>query len=229
VYRGHAQPGVGPFSEANRFWFNRRLKPHTFDLQTARELLAADGFRKDGETLRDSAGHAVEFSLITNSGNRARERAVALIQQDLSALGIHLNIVTLDFPALIQRISQTFQYETCLLGLINVDLDPSGQMNYWLSSGANHAWNPNQKTPATPWEAEMDRLMRSQASTIDPARRKAQFDRVQEIVWQEAPFLYLVNTDALVAASPRLRNLAPAVLRPQLLWNVDQLYFERGK
>lgn len=40
---------------------------------------------------------------------------------------------------------------------------------------------------------------------------------------------YLVNTDALVAASPALRNLAPSVLRPQLLWNIDQLYFDRGK
>jgi peptide/nickel transport system substrate-binding protein len=229
VYRGHAQPGVGPFSAANHFWFNQKLKPHPFDLKTAQQLLASDGFRKDGEILRDSAGHAVEFSLITNSGNRARERAAALIQQDLAALGIRLNIVTLDFPALIQRISQTFQYETCMLGLINVDLDPNGQMNIWLSSSANHAWNPNQKAPATPWEAEIDRLMRSQASTIDPARRKAQFDRVQEIVWQEAPVLYLVNTNALVAASPALRNLSPSVLRPQLLWNIDQLYFEKGK
>lgn len=189
VYHGHAQPGVGPFSAANRFWFNRQLKPHAFDLKMSEQLLATDGFHKDGEVLRDSGGHAVEFSLVTNSGNRARERAAALIQQDLAALGIRLNIVTLDFPALIQRISQTFQYETCLLGLINVDLDPNGQMNVWLSSSVNHAWNPNQKTPATPWEAEIDRLMRSQASTIDPARRKSQFDRVQEIIWQEAPVL----------------------------------------
>jgi peptide/nickel transport system substrate-binding protein len=106
-------------------------------------LLAADGFHKDGQTLRDASGHAVEFSVVTNSGNRARERAAAMVQQDLSALGIRLNIVTLDFPALIQRISQSFQYETCLLGLTNVDLDPDGQMNLWLSSSANHAWNPN--------------------------------------------------------------------------------------
>jgi peptide/nickel transport system substrate-binding protein len=227
VYRGHAQPGIGPFSPANRFWFNQKLKPHEFDLKLAGQLLAADGFHKNGETLLDSAGHAVEFSVITNSGNPSRERAAALIQQDLAALGIRLNIVTLDFPALIQRISQSLQYETCLLGLVNIDLDPDGQMNVWLSSSANHAWNPNQKTPATPWEAEMDRLMRAQASALDPARRKALFDRVQEIVWQEAPMLYLVNTDALEVASPALRNLAPSVLRPRLLWNIERLYFDK--
>jgi peptide/nickel transport system substrate-binding protein len=99
-------------------------------------------------------------------------------------------------------------------------------MNIWMSSSANHQWNPNQKTPATPWEAEIDRLMQAQASNPDPVRRKALFDRVQEIVWEQAPVLYLVNTDALVAASPALRNLSPAVLRPQLLWNVDRLYFQ---
>ncbi len=229
VYRGHAQPGIGPFSPANRFWFYRKFQPHTFDLKLAGQLLAADGFRKQGDTLRDSSGHAVEFSLITNSGNRAREREAAMIQQDLAALGIRLNIVFLDFPALIQRISQTFQYETVLLSVTNVDLDPDGQMNLWLSSSANHIWNPNQKSPATPWEAELDRLMQAQASTIDSARRKALFDRVQEIVWQQAPMLYLVNTDALEVASPALRNLAPSVLRPQLLWNIDRLYFAQTK
>jgi peptide/nickel transport system substrate-binding protein len=229
VYRGHAQPAIGPFSPVNRFWFNSKLKPQMADLRAAQELLRSAGFRRDGNTLRDSAGHAVEFSVLTNAGNRARERAAAMIQQDLAALGIRLNIVTLDFPALIQRISQTFHYESCLLGMINVDLDPSAQMNVWLSSSAMHAWNPRQKAPETPWEAELDRLMRAQASMTDQRRRKALFDRVQEIVAEEAPMLYLVNTNALTAASKKLRNLAPSVLRPQLIWNVDRLYFEGGQ
>jgi peptide/nickel transport system substrate-binding protein len=229
VYRGHAQPGIGPFSSANRFWFNPKLKPHNFDLKLAEQLLAADGFHRDGKIWRDSSGHAVEFSVITNAGNRSRERAAAMIAEDLEALGIHLNIVTLDFPALIQRISQSFQYETCLLGMTNVDLDPNGQMGLWLSSSANHIWNPNQKTPAQPWEAELDRLMRAQASTLDPSRRKALFDQVQELISQEAPILYLVNMNALELASPSLRNLSPSVLRPQLLWNIDRIFFEKGK
>jgi peptide/nickel transport system substrate-binding protein len=202
-----------------------KLKPHAFDLQTAREMLASDGFRIQDGALRDSGGRPVEFSVITNSGNRSRERAAALVQQDLAAIGVRLNIVTLDFPALIQRITESFEYEMCLLGLINVDLDPNAQMNVWLSSSANHPWNPKQKAPATPWEAEIDKLMRSQASALDPARRKASFDRVQEIVWEEAPVLYLAHPNALVAASPSLRNLSPSVLRPQLLWNVERIHF----
>ena len=226
VYHGHAQPGVGPFSPANLFWFNRSLQPQAFDIQQARRLLAADGFHNVGQSLVDRDGHPVEFSVITNAGNRSRERIAAMVQQDLAALGIRLNIVTLDFPSLIERISKSFQYESCLLGLVNVDLDPNGQASVWLSSASNHQWNPNQKTPETAWEAEIDSLMRQQATTLDAGRRKALFDRVQQIATDEDPFLYLVYKNALMAASPRLRNLSPSILRPQALWNADRLWLE---
>jgi peptide/nickel transport system substrate-binding protein len=168
----------------------------------------------------------VEFSVITNAGNPARERMAAMLQQDLAAIGIRLNIVTLDFPSLIERIGKSSQYESCLLGHVNVDLDPKGLVNIWLSSSATHQWNPNQAKPATPWEAEIDRLLKLQSTTLDENRRKTLFDRVQQIAWDEAPLLYLVNRNALVAASRSLRNVEPSVLRPNLLWNAERLWIE---
>ena len=127
--------------------------------------------------LCDREGHPVEFSLITNSGNKARERMSAMIQQDLAAIGIKMNLVTLDFRSLIERISQNLRYEACLLGLTNYDLDPNSQMNVWLSSASNHQWYPNQPKPATAWEAEVDRLMQAQASTVAREKRKEYFDK----------------------------------------------------
>jgi peptide/nickel transport system substrate-binding protein len=223
VYRGHARPGVGPVSPANRFWFNSKLQPHAFDTNAALRLLYKEGFRMDGNTLRDSNSNAVEFSLITNSGNKERERMAAMIQQDLAKVGMKVNVVTLDFPSLIERITQSFSYEAALLGLVNTDLDPNSQMNVWLSSADNHQWNPRQKTPETSWEAEVDRLMRAQASAVDTNKRKAHFDRVQQIVWEQAPFIYLVNKNALAAISPAVMGAVPVVLRPQTYWNVERL------
>jgi len=223
VYRGHARPAEGPISPANRFWFNTALKPHVYDPRGSRAGLAQAGFRFDGAVLRDAQGHAVEFSIVTNAGNQAREQIAQLIEQDLKAIGIRLNLVKLDYTAIIERISRSFDYEACLLGLTNVDLDPDAQMNVWLSSASNHQWNPDQASPATPWEAEIDRLMRVQSSALKPADRKAAFDRVQEIVSREAPFLYLVTKNALVAISPGVRNARPAVLRPQTVWNIETL------
>jgi peptide/nickel transport system substrate-binding protein len=223
VYRGHARPAEGPISPANRFWFNAGLKPHRYDPKEALDRLGKAGFHlRDGQ-LYDAQSHAVEFSIVTNAGNQAREKLAQMIQQDLKAIGIRLNLVKLDYSAIIDRISQSFDYESCLLGLTNVDLDPDAQMNVWLSSASNHQWNPNQASPATPWEAEIDRLMQAQGSELNPAKRKADFDKVQEIVSQEAPFLYLVTRNALIAVSPSLRNANPSVLRPQAVWNIEML------
>jgi peptide/nickel transport system substrate-binding protein len=223
VFRGHARPAIGPVSPANKFWFNAKLQAHPFDQKSALQRLAQDGFHLQDGILRDRDGHAVEFSVITNAGNKYRERMATMIQQDLSGIGIKLNVVTLDFPSLIERITHTFDYEACLLGLVNDELDPNAQMTVWLSSADSHQWNPSQKTPATAWEAEIDKLMRAQASTLDPKKRKADFDKVQEIAWQQEPFIYLVNKNALSAVSPALHNAHPVVLRPQVYWNIDQL------
>jgi peptide/nickel transport system substrate-binding protein len=221
--RGHASAAVGPVSPANKFWFNAKLQAHPFDTRSALARLALDGFRLEGGTLHDRDRHPVEFSIITNAGNKSRERMATMIQQDLSAIGIQLNVVTLDFPSLIERITRTFDYEASLLGLVNDDLDPNSQMNVWLSSAENHQWNPGQKTPATSWEAEIDKLMRAQAAASDPKKRKEYFDKVQEIAWQQEPFIYLLNKNALSAISPSVHNVHPAVLRPQVYWNIEQL------
>jgi peptide/nickel transport system substrate-binding protein len=223
IYHGHAVPAIGIISPSNKFWFNASLKPHTYDTSSALRKLQQDGFRLQGETLRDKAGNAVEFSIVTNSGNRTREGMATMIQQDLKKIGIKVNVVTLDFNSLLERMTQTFNYEACLLGFQNVELDPNSQMAVWLSSSDNHQWNPNQKSPATEWEAEIDKLMRAQAASGDEHKRKQYWDRVQQIAWEQEPFIYLVNKDALVAISPMVKNAEPSVFRPQTYWNVETL------
>ena len=223
VFRGHARPATGLVSPGNQFWFNARLQPHPFDQKSAMKRLEQEGFRLQNGALRDKDGNTVEFSVVTNAGNKYRERMATMIQQDLAGIGIKLNIVTLDFPSLIERITRTFNYEACLLGAVNVGLDPNEQMNIWLSSAENHQWNPGQRTPETPWEAEIDRLMRAQASELNEKKRKEYFDRVQQIAWEQEPFIYLVNRNALSAISTSVQNAHPVVLRPQVFWNIDRL------
>jgi peptide/nickel transport system substrate-binding protein len=213
----------GPVSPANKAWINPDLPPARVDLAAALRLLEKDGFRLTGSKLFDRAGHPVEFSLITNAGNATRQRMGTLIQQDLKALGMEVRLATLDFPSLVERISHTFAYDACLLGQNNVDPDPNGLMNIWLSSAPNNPWRPLQSTPSTPWEAEIDRLMQAQAATADSGARRKHFARVQEIARSEEPVIYLVYKNALAAVSERLANAQPALLYPQIFWNADEL------
>jgi peptide/nickel transport system substrate-binding protein len=152
----------------------------------------------------------------------------AMIQQDLAAIGMQVTVVPLDFPALIERLMNKQDYEASLLGVTNAEPDPSSMMNMWLSSSANHQWNPSQKTPATAWEAEIDKLMQQQASSPSPHLRKLAVDRVQQIVADWQPFIYLVYPNLLQAVSPRLRGVQPAILSPGPAWNIAWISRQGG-
>ncbi len=229
AYLGHATPAYSFISPANTVWYNRSLATPRTGLEAAKTGLAAAGFRLQGTVLTDAAGHPVKFSLLTNTGNAAREKMATLIQQDLAALGMQVTVVTLDFPALIERLMHTQDYEACLLGIENVDPEPNAMMNIWLSSSPNHQWNPSEKSPATPWEAEIDRLMNLQAASAMDSERKQAIDRVQQIVADQQPFIYLVYPNALVAVSPKLLGVQPAVLEPRLTWNIEQLRIQGAR
>ena len=66
-------------------------------------------------------------------------------------------------------------------------------------------------------------MIREQASASDPKKRKAAFDRVQEIVAEQAPFIYLVNKNALSAVSTSVEGATPVILTPQTYWNAERL------
>jgi len=228
AYDGHATPAFGFVSPANTQWCNKDLKyPHESAAE-ANKMLAAAGFHRGGNQLYDSAGNPVNFSILTNSGNPARLKMAAMIQQDLAAIGMQVTVVPLDFPALIERLMNKQDYEASLLGVTNAEPDPSSMMNMWLSSSANHQWNPSQKTPATAWEAEIDKLMQQQASSPSPHLRKLAVDRVQQIVADWQPFIYLVYPNLLQAVSPRLRGVQPAILSPGPAWNIAWISRQGG-
>ena len=227
VYRGAAREAFGPISPAAQQWYHPTLRPEKQNLAAARALLAKDGFHNGEGNLRDRSGNAVEFSVVFNAGNKARARMAALVQQDLAQVGIRLNILSLDMGSLVERMMKSLNYEAILLGVSGTALDPAGQANLWMSSSSTHQWNPNQTSPGTPWEAEIDRLMENISSTYDPARRKKAVDRLQEIVVEQRPLVYLVHPDALVAVSPLLRGASPVALSPRVLWNIE--YLQRAR
>ena len=221
AFNGHATPANGFISPANAAWYNHALPPAKTDPAAAMKLLEAAGFHKQGNMLLDAGGHPVRFSILTNAGNHSRERMAALIQQDLATLGMQISVVTLDFPALIERLMHSGDYEAALLGLSDVQPDPSSMMNIWLSSSPNHQWNPSEKSPATPWEAEVDQLMHTQAATGDTKVRKAAVDRVQRLVADQQPFIYLVYPNVLCAASSALEGIHFTVLQPDVVSTIE--------
>jgi peptide/nickel transport system substrate-binding protein len=141
---------------------------------------------------------------------------------------MRVHVVPFEFRAMIDRILNTHDYEAAILALGGGDADPNAELNVWLSSGPQHLWRPAQPHPATAWEAEIDRLMRAQVGMLDVGARKRAYDRVQAIVAEEVPMVFLVSPNVLVGARAGLGNFRPVVLDHHLLWNVEELFWRTG-
>jgi peptide/nickel transport system substrate-binding protein len=224
VYSGRATPAAGPVSPANSFWHDSTLGEAAFDPEGAKALLKEAGFAWNEEgRLRDAEGYEVSFTVLTNAGNEAHARLGAFIQEDLAKIGIHAPTSIVEASSLLGRITRTFDYEACLLGITQTDPDPSAEMGLWVSRAPLHLWNPGQATPATEWEARIDELMELQMSELDAdARRKAYFE-VQRIVSEQLPVLDLVVPHALLGARSRVSNLRPTPFS-HALWNGEELF-----
>jgi len=233
VYHGRGAPLWGPVTPGEPRWADAGVAHPVRSLEHARELLRAAGFRwktdsAGTEQLVDADGVAVEFSIATSSTSAERSKMAGLIQDDLSRLGMNVRVAALEFRSLLDRIFQTKEYDACVLGLASFDADPNSDINVWLSSGAQHMWNPSQARPATPWEAEIDRLMERQLSARTFEERKRLYDRVQEILAENQPMIFLASPHILAGAKAGLGNFHPAILEPYVLWNVEELYWRSG-
>jgi peptide/nickel transport system substrate-binding protein len=226
VYAGRAVPLAVPVPAGNKPWVNPAIPVPQRSPERARKLLAEDGFTwaRDGGLI-DPAGKPVVLSIIASNNNPERLQMAGLIQDDLKQIGIKVEITQLEFRSVIEKVQGTHDFDAALLALASADADPNPDMPVWLSSGANHLWNPRQAKPATEWEAEIDRLMRQQILTRDYSKRKQMFDRVQEILADEQPMVALVTPYVLVGARKDLANFRPAILEPTTLWNIEQLYW----
>jgi peptide/nickel transport system substrate-binding protein len=227
VYQGRATAIWGQVTPGNKLWIDKELPHPPRSLERARALLHSAGFSWDKEgRLIDSQGAAVEFSLITNPSNAPRTKMAALIQADLAQLGMQVHVVPLESQSLSARVFDSFDYEACILALNSGDADPNPEIGVWTSGGNFHLWALTETHPATPWQAELDRLMQLQTTVLDYKKRKEIYDRAQVIIAQREPVIFLVSPNVLVGAKDSIEGTKPAVLGRHLLWNVEQLFLK---
>jgi peptide/nickel transport system substrate-binding protein len=221
--RGAALWGnVGP---GNKLWINQTIPHPSRSVETARQLLKAAGYSWNAAgQLLDATRQPVEFSIITSSSNSQRMKMATLLQDDLSHLGMQVHVVPLEFRATIDRVFQSFDYDAAMMGLGGGDADPNPEMNVWAFSGTSHLWHLGETKPATDWERELDQLMQQQMVTLDYAKRKQLYDRAQQLIAENLPFIFLGTPNILAGANARVGNFHPAVLDPYTLWNADELY-----
>ncbi len=239
VFQGVGSPLCFSFNPKS-IYFNKSLQPqcrNKADLEKAEELLKKEGFRKDKNgQLIDSKGKLVKFTLYTNAGsatdtNSPRELMAILIKEQWAKLGIKIDVKVIEFNNLVVRVMQTGDWQAVLMGLTGGDpFEPNSSANVFYSNSRLHIFDQRpageKATDIRPWEAEIDKALAEGAAKLEFTERKPYYDKVQQILWDESPMIYLVTPQTLLAAQEKnIGNFRPSKLSGAT-YNVEQWYLK---
>ncbi len=230
IYRGLGET-QNSFIPVQSPFFNPDVKVYNYDQEKAKALLATGGFTyNDQKQLIDDRGNRVQFVLNTNAGNKVREALGTQIQEDLGKLGIQVDFSPLSFNVLVDKLSNSLQWDAIILGLTGGN-DPHIP-NVWYIDGNLHMFN-QQPQPGSesitgqkvaPWEQNIADLALQASQIIPMEERRQVYDEMQMEVQEYLPFIYLVSPYSLSAVRNRFCGIEYSALGGPF-WNLPSIRF----
>ena len=200
---GLAREATGPIRPGT--WaYTDDVKRFPFDPEKAKALLAEAGWKdRDGDGLiEDQDGKPFTLTIRTNQGNDERKKIAELIQQRLKEIGIQVDIQLIEWAAFIKEFVKPRRFEVVVLGL-GSGTDPD-QFVVWHSSQRG----PDQMNRTGYANPEVDRLLELGRSSCVQEERVQYYHRIQQILAEDLPMIFLYTADALPVVAARIRGVA---------------------
>jgi peptide/nickel transport system substrate-binding protein len=187
----------------------------SYDPAQAAALLDAAGWRdSDGDGLRDKDGRPMSM-LILSTNNTARQQMLAIIKENLEALGIEIRLELLD-PSIITRRDPAnqssgwhFYADMQVLFYGNSIPDPGAYMQEWtcgrIPQKAND-WTAGFNLERF-CDPAYDQLYSQSRTEIDPAARQQLFIEMNDLLIDEAVSIPLFISASISGASLTLEGL----------------------
>src|SRR5882672_12751793 len=205
VRLGLAHEANGPMRPGT--WaYTDKVKRYPYSQAKAKQLLAEAGWRdRNGDgILRNKEGQPFAFTIRTNQGNDERKKAAEIIQQRLKEIGVQTEIQTIEWAAFLKEYIRQKRFEAIVLGW-GTTSDPD-QYPIWHSSQSG----PEQLNSISYANPEVDALLEKGRATCHQSERVAVYQRIQEILAEDQPYVFLYYPDSLWAVSSRVRGIKPA-------------------
>ena len=233
IYQGLGELQHSPIAVQSPYYLSPEagLKVYSYNPQRAKQLLTKAGFKYNSRReLLDEDGNRVKFTILVKSEDQSRIAAAVQIQQDLNQIGIQTDLQALTFNTVLRKLLGSRDWE-CYVGAFESGvIEPNLVALFWNSTGSFHMFNQgsqSKKRPiagwkATEWEQEIDRLFHEGTKEADEGKRKQIYGKFQQIVAEELPVFFLVNSMSLKAVRDRVENINFSAVGG-LLWNIDEL------
>lgn len=192
---------------------------YDYDVDQALAEFAAAGYTFDGQTMTDADGNPLKLKLIFGPNtNKVRELIAVTVQDYLKQIGIEVEIQALEWSAYLDAISADEPDWDMFVGAWRSTIEPHIMYTIWAESSI-----PDLNAVAY-INPEVEQLFKEGGATYDNEIRKEKYGRVQQIVAEEAPYIFLYYQKTWSGQNKRVQGIDPRPLG--IGWNSEDWYLQ---
>ncbi len=196
LFFSHGKPCYGPFMPGTNA-YPKDFKPLKYNPKKAREILKSLGYTKE---------HPLTFTIVTNSNNDIRVKAVEIIQQQLLKVGVVAKIRVMEWQAFLNTVVFPRKFDAVVLGW-SLGLIPDAY-SIWHSDGDkkggfNFVGYHNR---------EVDKLIEQAKSEIDPKKFGAIYQKIFKQIVNDHPYIFLYIPNSITAVSKKVKGVEPSII-----------------
>ena len=191
IYGGHGAEADGPLAENIR-GYNPDLEGYEYDPDKAGEILADAGYEDE-----------LTLSLYTTEDPQYLQTA-ELVQDNLRQVGVDVEVVTLDLGDMLDRTAQG-EHDMFVItwGTITGDAD----YGLYPTFHSDQFGEPGNRTFYA--SDRVDELLERARTVTDEGERLDLYHEAQEIISEEAPWIFISNPERLIGVGPGAENFVP--------------------
>lgn len=191
IFKGLASPAYAPSAPIS--WaYSDAVPKYLYSPEKAKTLL------------KEANAGKLEFTILVNQGNKEREKAAVVLQQQYKKIGVKVRVRALEWSALLKIINAPADpkdFDAVIIGW-SLGLDPDAY-SIWHSSqyprGLNFIKYQN---------PEVDRLLEVGRTTIDKASRKKIYAKLWNLIASDQPYVFLWYPRAIEGVNARVGGLS---------------------
>ena len=188
-------------------YFTENVEKHDFNLDKAKGIVAASNL----------SGLKLKLAYIAN--DVAQQKIATVMQQELKAAGMDLELVGMDSTALYEKLPKVQTEFDMYLGGYIMGIDPDTFASLFRSkdpSNYSHYSNP-----------ELDKLFKAGKVEKDPAKRQAIYEQAQMILSADAVFYPVSENKRVLGIDARVDGVKDAGLVPVYTFeDMSKLFFK---
>ncbi len=196
VLQGIGSPGdtIVPPTLGGGFWHNPNIKEVPYDLAAANQILENAGYKMGSDGVRAKGKERLEFRLQFPTPNPVYPRVADMLAASFKQMGIKADVEAVDTDSLTAAVTPTGDYDMVIWGW-GPDPDP----DFILSVMTSEQFVSGGWSDSGYHNPEYDQLYLDQQKAIDRAQRQQIVWKMQELVFNDRPYIVLYYEKLLQA------------------------------